>query len=258
MQTVAATDLKAQEQSSLTSEQQLALAEKNTRAALKLEPHNLENHRLLARILEAGGRWTKRSPPVIRCSSPVRKIAKSASCLPAAFSRSALWLPLNFYWLRFAKHEPGNAVAAEWLAKIKSAKKAVQPPRQPSAALSLFPRKDTPSTGTPAILIQKELKPSALNEPSGKPPLVSVIMPTYNRPDQLVEAVRSVLKQSFTDFEIVVVNDAGTDVEPAMTPLNQSGKIILLRHETNRGLAAARNSRNSGGARAIPRLSRRR
>src|SRR6202000_1024026 len=64
----------------------------------------------------------------------------------------------------------------------------------------------------------------------------------YNRPAQLAEAVRSVLNQSFTDFEIVVVNDAGADVEPTLAALNQSGKIISLRHETNRGLAAARNT----------------
>ncbi|HLH52263.1 MAG TPA: glycosyltransferase [Verrucomicrobiae bacterium] len=73
-------------------------------------------------------------------------------------------------------------------------------------------------------------------------PLVSVIVPTYNRPEQLKQALQSILNQTFQDFEIVVVNDAGSDIGSVVTPLNQQGNIVALRHETNRGLAAARNT----------------
>lgn len=80
-------------------------------------------------------------------------------------------------------------------------------------------------------------------------PLVSVIVPTYNRPEMLVEAIQSILNQTFQDFEILVVNDAGVDVHPQVEALNQNGKIIYLAHRDNRGLGAARNTgiRNARG-----------
>jgi FkbM family methyltransferase len=73
-------------------------------------------------------------------------------------------------------------------------------------------------------------------------PLVSVIVPTYNRPDMLAEALKSILKQTFQDFEIVVVNDAGMSVEDVVSKLNTEKKIAYVSHAGNRGLAAARNT----------------
>jgi cellulose synthase/poly-beta-1,6-N-acetylglucosamine synthase-like glycosyltransferase len=43
-------------------------------------------------------------------------------------------------------------------------------------------------------------------------PLVSVIIPTKDRPEMLQEAVNSVLNQSYSYVEAVVINDAGCDV----------------------------------------------
>ena len=73
-------------------------------------------------------------------------------------------------------------------------------------------------------------------------PLVSVIIPTYNRPAMLAEAVRSVLDQTYQDIEIVVVNDSGVKVENILVSLNKKGNISYVRHSRNRGLAAARNT----------------
>lgn len=73
-------------------------------------------------------------------------------------------------------------------------------------------------------------------------PLVSVIVPTHNRPKMLAETLRSILAQTFRDFEIVVVNDAGPDVADVVESLNGEGNITYVRHSRNRGLAAARNS----------------
>ena len=42
-------------------------------------------------------------------------------------------------------------------------------------------------------------------------PEVSVVLPTYNRAYILAEAIDSVLEQSFTDFELIVVDDGSTD-----------------------------------------------
>ncbi|RJR15175.1 MAG: glycosyltransferase [Nitrospiraceae bacterium] len=72
--------------------------------------------------------------------------------------------------------------------------------------------------------------------------LVSVIIPTCNRPETLIRAIDSVLKQTFRDFEIIVVNDAGADVENIVTGLNRDKRMTYVRHAKNRGLAAARNT----------------
>lgn len=73
-------------------------------------------------------------------------------------------------------------------------------------------------------------------------PIVSVIVPTYNRTDMLAETLKSILNQTYQDFEIIVVNDAGVDVSHVIENYNQSGKIVYIQHEKNKGLAAARNS----------------
>lgn len=75
-----------------------------------------------------------------------------------------------------------------------------------------------------------------------RPPMVSVIVPTYNRPDRLQVALNSVLTQTYQDFEIIVVNDSATDVNEVVAPLNKAGRITTIRHDHNRGLAAARNT----------------
>ncbi|TKB91600.1 MAG: glycosyltransferase [Nitrospira sp.] len=73
-------------------------------------------------------------------------------------------------------------------------------------------------------------------------PLVSVIMPTHNRPQQLQRAVASVLAQTYQDFEVIVINDAGCEVESALAGLNAAGRVTYVRHAVNRGLSAARNT----------------
>jgi glycosyltransferase involved in cell wall biosynthesis/Tfp pilus assembly protein PilF len=73
-------------------------------------------------------------------------------------------------------------------------------------------------------------------------PQVSVIIPTHNRPERLLQAVKSVLNQTYQDFEIMVVNDGGPDIEHLLTPLNSKGNIVYLKHARNRERSAARNS----------------
>ncbi len=71
-------------------------------------------------------------------------------------------------------------------------------------------------------------------------PKVSVIIPTYNRLSMVKEAIDSVLKQDFEDFELIVVDDASTDgtVEEIK---RYGGRVRLLQHFENRGVSAARN-----------------
>lgn len=73
-------------------------------------------------------------------------------------------------------------------------------------------------------------------------PLISVIVPTYNRPERLKIALQSILNQTFEDFEIIVVNDAGSDIQDIVSSLNAKRSIVCIRHEINKGLSAARNT----------------
>ena len=72
--------------------------------------------------------------------------------------------------------------------------------------------------------------------------MVSIIIPTCDRPGFLKEALQSVLSQTYKNFEIIVINDGGEDVSEDINSLENSGKIIYLRHEDRRGPSAARNT----------------
>jgi glycosyltransferase involved in cell wall biosynthesis len=73
-------------------------------------------------------------------------------------------------------------------------------------------------------------------------PLVSIVVPTVNRPQMLFRALQSIFNQSFQDFEVVVVNDAGTEAESVVRKFCYRDNVTYHRHPANRGLAAARNA----------------
>ncbi len=81
-----------------------------------------------------------------------------------------------------------------------------------------------------------------LSVPFDVRPLVSVIIPTYNRPDRLRDAIQSVFTQTCQDFEIVVVNDGGHDVTSVIDGFHAGARLIAIQYAHNRGLAAARNT----------------
>jgi glycosyltransferase involved in cell wall biosynthesis len=73
-------------------------------------------------------------------------------------------------------------------------------------------------------------------------PQVSVIIPTYNRAHLLSRAIKSVLNQTFQDFEIIIVDDASTDDTDKLVASFHDNRIRYIQHEKNRGGGAARNS----------------
>jgi len=73
-------------------------------------------------------------------------------------------------------------------------------------------------------------------------PLVSIILPTYNREDYLCRSIASVLNQTFDNFELVIVDDASTDNSAATIATFNDQRIVYLKHEQNRGGSAARNT----------------
>jgi glycosyltransferase involved in cell wall biosynthesis len=71
-------------------------------------------------------------------------------------------------------------------------------------------------------------------------PLVSIIIPAYNQARYLRQSVESALAQTYTPFEVIVVDDGSTD-ETAAIAASYGERISLIRQE-NRGLAGARNT----------------
>ncbi|MBX3011182.1 MAG: glycosyltransferase family 2 protein [Caldilineaceae bacterium] len=72
-------------------------------------------------------------------------------------------------------------------------------------------------------------------------PLLSVIIPTYNRAHLLGRAVSSVLSQSFAAFELLIIDDHSTDNTEQVVAQWDDPRIRYLRHAENRGSSATRN-----------------
>src|SRR5262245_40242735 len=73
-------------------------------------------------------------------------------------------------------------------------------------------------------------------------PEVSVIIPTHNRACFLRDAITSVLNQTFQEFEIIVVDDASCENTSEVVASFHDKRIRLIRHATNKGGSAARNT----------------
>ena len=91
---------------------------------------------------------------------------------------------------------------------------------------------------------------SAPGSPSGtswrpatftRSPAVSVVIPTWNRGKTVLNAIQSVLDQSFRDFELIVVDDASTDDTEKRVRAVNDRRVRLVRQSVNGGVAAARN-----------------
>ncbi len=72
--------------------------------------------------------------------------------------------------------------------------------------------------------------------------LVSVIMPAYNRAHVIGRAIKSVLAQTYNDFELIIVDDGSSDKTEEVVRSFDDPRIRFLRHERNRGVCAARNT----------------
>ncbi len=71
-------------------------------------------------------------------------------------------------------------------------------------------------------------------------PLVSVVIPTYNRADFLGELLESLARQSYSPLEIIIVNDCGDNID-VMRELYPELNIVIIDMESNRKHVHARN-----------------
>lgn len=95
------------------------------------------------------------------------------------------------------------------------------------------------------LFARQLLTPPTVHGTGGTPtPKVSVILPTYSRGDNglLDRAIASVLAQTFTDFELIVMDDGSRDSTAARLAhwVAQDARVIHVRHEQNSGLPALR------------------
>jgi glycosyltransferase involved in cell wall biosynthesis len=81
------------------------------------------------------------------------------------------------------------------------------------------------------------------DQPSSHTPFFSVIIPTYNREKSIVEAVESVLSQTFEDFELLVIDDGSTDgTADLLKPISERDSRLRYIFQENAERSAARNN----------------
>ena len=72
-------------------------------------------------------------------------------------------------------------------------------------------------------------------------PKVSVVMPAYNAEKYIGEAIDSILDQTFTDFEFIIINDGSTDRTREIVLEYNDPRIVLLENEKNSGIVVSLN-----------------
>lgn len=71
--------------------------------------------------------------------------------------------------------------------------------------------------------------------------MVSVVIPLYNKELQIVQTIKSVLGQTYSDVEVIIVDDGSTDRSVSMINNNFTDSRIRIIHQNNAGVSVARN-----------------
>lgn len=69
-----------------------------------------------------------------------------------------------------------------------------------------------------------------------------MIIPTFDRADLISRAIRSCIAQSYDNFEVIVIDDGSRDNTIELIAALNDPRIVVLRHDSNRGVCAARNT----------------
>jgi glycosyltransferase involved in cell wall biosynthesis len=72
-------------------------------------------------------------------------------------------------------------------------------------------------------------------------PMVSVLLPVYNSGAYVQSAIESILKQTFSDFELLIINDGSTDNSLSLISSISDSRIRIINNEKNIGLTATLN-----------------
>ena len=72
--------------------------------------------------------------------------------------------------------------------------------------------------------------------------LVSVIMPSYNTAELISQTIRSVFDQTYTNWELIIVDDCSPDnTDEIVKPFLEDSRVIYIKNEKNSGAAVSRN-----------------
>lgn len=74
-----------------------------------------------------------------------------------------------------------------------------------------------------------------------KEEMVSIIIPLYNKEKYIEETIENIKRQTYTNWELIIVDDGATDKSYEIAKKYQSEKILLIKSEKNEGAAIARN-----------------
>lgn len=72
-------------------------------------------------------------------------------------------------------------------------------------------------------------------------PILSIVMPVYNRADYLRESLESILNQSFSDFEFIIIDDGSSDGSVEIIQSYKDERINLFVNSENKGIVYSRN-----------------
>lgn len=73
-------------------------------------------------------------------------------------------------------------------------------------------------------------------------PLISIIVPTYNRANSICRTIDSIFAQTYKNFEIILVDDGSTDDTLEIVKKYQDKRLVIICHDKNRGVTAAKNT----------------
>ncbi len=139
-------------------------------------------------------------------------------------------------------HHPGIVGSGEIRAAEDTVKRTPAPLRE-KLRQALLKHTDNPLLCRFSQLADAGARDAPLELPSLiDPPLVSVIVTTMDRPEFLKDAVDSLVRQTYENWEAIIVNDGGDDIGDWITTADPTGRIHYIRHPQNCGLSAARNT----------------
>ena len=78
--------------------------------------------------------------------------------------------------------------------------------------------------------------------PEANKPVFSIITPTCNRPLLLKRTIGSILRQTYTDFEHIIIDDAGNEETRTLVTEIDDERIVFIKNKNNKGPAGCRNS----------------
>lgn len=104
-----------------------------------------------------------------------------------------------------------------------------------------WPRQERPTEhSAKRNMIQAEVKPHKIHSETA--PTVSVIIPAYNAAKYIGETLNSLFAQTFTSYEVIVINDGSHDTDELERELQRYPASLRYIRQENRGAAAARNT----------------